>query len=107
MNNSLLEVKKGFFTKILNFLKKIFGRKTSKNNIKQESFETKNKETKVKYSKEKFFDFYNKIKTGKISALEIDITTLEKIYHVLEEECRLRERNLEKSKKELEILLKS
>lgn len=114
-NNSLIEYKEGFFSRLKNRLKSIFNRDSKietketqkeqlnlKNSInKKEEFNNEN----GKYSqlnKIEFFELYNKVLKGEIELKSIDPVNLEKIYKILNEEVRIKKESLEKKIKVLE-----
>lgn len=114
-NNSLIEYKEGFFSRLKNKLKRIFNRdsKIETKETKKEQLNLKNSINKKeginnengKYSqlnKIEFFELYNKVLKGKIELKSIDPVNLEKIYKILNEEVRIKKESLEKKVKVLE-----
>lgn len=99
----LIETKQKIFTKIRNFFKSIFARKNkvivpnSNNNLLTQNSSINNN------PKEQFFKLYNDIKNGKINVFSLDIDKLQKICHMLEEECKLKEMKLKNTKEDIEI----
>ena len=102
-NKELIEVRQNIFTKIKNFLKKIF----IKNH--KETIQSSNSTVSTQYSsidkneKEQFFDLYKKIKTGNVNVFNVDIDKLQKVCKILEEECKLKEMRLKNTKDEIDI----
>jgi hypothetical protein len=103
--NSLIEIKESIFTKIRNFFRNII----KKNNAEKNTLFTNNVSTgnsnieKQVDNKKEFFNLYNKIKYGEISAFSVELEKLEKVCKMLEEECNLKEKRLKNTKEEIEI----
>lgn len=53
--------------------------------------------------KKEFFDLYKKIKNGEINMFSVEVEKLERVYQILEEECRLKEYRLKNTLDQIEI----
>ena len=111
-NKQLVEYKENIFTRIRNFFKRIFSKKSKQrvedivvqNSIEAEHVAEPKEEVNEEYktNKKEFFDIYEKSKKGEVDLFSLSAETLEKMCTLIEEEIRIKKRNNEIKRKKLE-----
>lgn len=92
-NNQLVKYKKSIFSKIKSFFKNLFSKKQVTVPIQNEIIE--NNKNNYEENKRAFMDLYEKAKNGDIDLFSIDPDKMEKMCKLLEEEIKIKERNLQ------------
>lgn len=105
-NNQLIKYKESVFSKIKNLFKNLFIKKQVVIPVQNELIETskinhKNNKNNYEDNKKNFMDLYEKTKKGDIDLFSIDPEKLEKMCKLLEEEIKIKERNLQEKKNRL------
>ena len=104
-NKQLIEYKENIFTKIKNFFKNIFRKKQVNSNIEKTAIIPEEiKKENYKIDKKEFMDIYEKSKTGDIDLFTIPVDKLEKMCILLEEEIKIKERNLDEKRNKLKAM---
>ena len=98
-NNQIVKYKEGIFSKIKNFFKNLFVKKQLAIPVQNKLIEN-NKNNYVD-NKRNFMDLYEKTKKGDIDLFSIAPEKLEKMCKLLEEEIKIKERNLQEKRNSL------
>lgn len=98
-NNQLVKYKEGVFSKIKNFFKNLFVKKQVAIPVHNELIE--NNKNNYDDNKRNFMNLYEKTKKGDIDLFSIAPEKLEKMCKLLEEEIKIKERNLQEKRNSL------